>query len=134
MLKILIVDDEPEMQELFRLMLVQLETELYYAQNGEEAVEIATVVQPDIILMDLMMPVLGGLEACRQLKSNPATASTPIIIVSAMNQHQEVDAAKEAGAFSYLSKPFRSNNLIQTIEKATLFKDNPSNPEIAQRI
>jgi CheY-like chemotaxis protein len=83
--------------------------------NGEASIELAESLRPDVILMDLMMPVLDGFEAITRLRSNPATASIPIIAVTALGRPTDRQRALDIGATDYLSKPFDLDTLTETI-------------------
>ena len=81
--------------------------------NGEAAVEAAASQPPDLIILDIMMPGMDGLEACRQIRAAPATAATPILIFSALSE--EADAARAAGANALLAKPFNLPGLASAV-------------------
>ena len=114
--RILLVDDDPV---ILRLLKVNFEMEGYAvlsAANGAEAVDVATSERPDIILLDVMMPGMNGLEAAEKLRSQAATVSIPIVFVSAKAQTPDVRAGLDAGAVDYLTKPFDPVELVQKVE------------------
>ena len=119
MKKILIVDDQIEVRELVQVTLEIGDYQILSAENGQRAVEIAQSEHPDIILMDIMMPgsEVDGLEACRQLKSDPATRDITIVMLSAKGQESDIDAGKKAGADDYFTKPFSPIALIEKVEE-----------------
>jgi two-component system phosphate regulon response regulator PhoB len=119
MKKILIVDDQIEVRELVQVTLEIGDYQILSAENGQEAVRIAQTEHPDIILMDIMMPgsEVDGLEACRQLKSNPATRDITIVMLSAKGQESDIDIGKAAGADDYFTKPFSPIALIEMVEE-----------------
>jgi two-component system phosphate regulon response regulator PhoB len=119
MKKILIVDDQIEVRELVQVTLEIGDYQILSAENGQEAVRIAQTEHPDIILMDIMMPgsEVDGLEACRQLKSNPATRDITIVMLSAKGQESDIDIGKAAGADDYFTKPFSPIALIEKVEE-----------------
>ncbi|MBI4665490.1 MAG: response regulator [Nitrospinae bacterium] len=104
--KILIVDDSLGARMAIHKELFHTWSNLIMAENGEKALEIARREKPDIITMDVEMPVMGGLEACRLLKDYPETAETPVIFVTASDSHDLRLRGFEAGAVEYFSKPF----------------------------
>jgi CheY-like chemotaxis protein len=112
----LIVDDEPDIRALVCFCLKNSgDFEVLEAQSGEEAIAMSTKHRPALIVMDVRMPGIGGIEACRHLKANPATGSIPVIFLSAW--HGEEQAALEAGGVIFLTKPFNPDELIATVRK-----------------
>ncbi len=114
--KILVADDEPAVRELVRRILNKNYTVLE-AQNGEVAVSIARSQNPDIILMDMMMPVMDGLTACNAIKSDHTTRAIPAIMVTAIGFELNIKLCKQMGASDYLIKPFTSKDLLDKIEQ-----------------
>ena len=108
---VLVVDDEPTNRVLCRSCLVRAGYVVREAENGKEALADVAQVPPDVILMDVMMPEMDGLECTRQLKANPDTRDIPVVIVSALTSSQDVRAGLEAGADEYLTKPVRTTEL-----------------------
>jgi CheY-like chemotaxis protein len=118
MKKILIVDDQVEVRELVQVTLEIGDYQILLAENGQQAVDIARVEHPDIILLDIMMPGsdVDGLEACRLLKADPATADITIVMLSAKGQEVDIETGKVAGADDYFTKPFSPIALIEKVE------------------
>ncbi len=118
MSKVLIVDDQPEIRELVRVTLELGSYCIFSAENGKQALDIAQVEHPDIILLDVKMPGsnITGLEVCRRLKSDPTTAHAYIIIISASGQQYDLATARAVGADDYLIKPFSPIALFEKIE------------------
>jgi len=116
--RILIAEDERDIRELvvFTLELLGGHTVLQ-ASDGEEAVGMALSDHPDLILLDMRMPRLGGLEACRTLKSMPEVQDIPVVILSAHGLDDEVQAGLDAGAIAYLVKPFDTSQLVADVEQ-----------------
>jgi len=112
--KILIVDDEPNVRRLLRILLKKKFT-VVEAEDGGQAVEIAGVEKPDLILMDIMMPKMDGYTSCYALKSEPATKSIPIIMLTAIDLRLNLQLSKEIGADGYITKPFNSQDLLDNI-------------------
>jgi CheY-like chemotaxis protein len=114
---LLVVDDEVTNLELI-LMLVdelQIPVRCVTARNGAEAIAVAREVTPELVLMDLMMPVLDGWEATRRLKADPATAGIPIVAVTAQAMVGDRERALAAGCDDYLTKPFALAELIEKL-------------------
>ncbi|WP_374359791.1 diguanylate cyclase [Pseudoduganella danionis] len=104
---ILIVDDAPENLSALRSMMVQQGYQTFVANNGERALKVARRVHPDLILLDVLMPGMDGLETCRQLKSHASTQRIPVIFMSAKTATEDVVAGFDIGAVDYISKPLR---------------------------
>jgi len=104
--KLLVVDDEEDILELLRYNLEREGYSVVTAQSGEEAVELAGIVSPDLILLDLMLPGINGLDVCRILSRGENTALIPIIILTARAEEADIVAGLELGADDYISKPF----------------------------
>jgi DNA-binding response OmpR family regulator len=121
MAKILIAEDERDIRDLVAFTLRFAGYEVFSAANGEEAVELAPKVNPDLILMDVRMPRMTGYEACRLIKSNAELMDIPIVFLSAKGQESEIQQGLEAGAEDYLLKPFAPDQLTTRV-KAILAK------------
>jgi len=121
--KILVVDDELDILELIRHTLAKEGFEVHVAANGAQAIDQTAEVNPEIILMDVMMPVMDGMEACRQLKENPETKNIPVVFLTARSEEFAELAGFEAGADDYISKPIRPRVLLSRI-KAILRRRN----------
>ena len=115
MTRILAVDDEPHILKLVSFSLSAKGFDVLEASDGLSAVEIAEREQPDLILLDVMMPVLDGYEACRRLKANPATEHIPVVMLSAKSQKAEQEVGLEAGAMDYICKPFTPKDLVEQV-------------------
>jgi two-component system cell cycle response regulator len=104
---ILIVDDAPANLDVVRTMMSQQGYQTFVATSGERALSLARRVRPDLILLDVAMPGMDGLETCRQLKLHPGTQSIPVIFMSALNETDDVVAGFDRGAVDYIGKPLR---------------------------
>lgn len=104
---ILIVDDAPANLGMLRKMMTQQGYQTFVANSGERALSIARRVHPDLILLDVVMPGMDGLETCRQLKQHPGTQRIPVIFMSARAETDDVVAGFDIGAVDYISKPLR---------------------------
>jgi twitching motility two-component system response regulator PilH len=112
---ILVVDDSPTETRIFMDALTKAGFRVETAKNGEEGVRFARRHGPDLILMDVVMPVLNGFQATRQLRGDPATAAIPIIIVSSKDQPTDRTWGLRQGAVDYLVKPVDVADLIDKI-------------------
>jgi len=112
---ILVVDDEPQLRRVMRTTLTDLGYTVIDAKTGEDALELLRHDQPDLILLDLNMPGIGGLETCRAIRE---TSEVPIIILSVRNTEREKVQALDAGADDYVSKPFGIQELLARIRAA----------------
>jgi two-component system alkaline phosphatase synthesis response regulator PhoP len=121
--KILVVDDELDILEIIRHALNKEGFEVHIAANGFQAIEQTRKIKPDLILMDVMMPVMDGMEACRQLKEDPDTKNIPIVFLTARSEEFAELAGFEAGADDYISKPIRPRVLMSRL-KAILRRRN----------
>ena len=113
--KILIVEDEEDVVELVRYNLSKEGFKCDIACNGREALEKAQATSPALILLDLMLPEIDGLEVCKRLKSNPQTESIPIVMVTAKSDEADIVTGLELGADDYITKPFSPKVLVARI-------------------
>lgn len=115
--RILCIEDEQEMIDLIRLILSRRGYEVRGANGGQEALAIISTYQPDLILLDLMMPEMDGWEVYQQLRSNEATRDIPVIVVTAKAQSiDKVLGLHIAKVDDYLAKPFSPQDLIHSVE------------------
>jgi CheY-like chemotaxis protein len=114
--KVLIVDDEPNVRRLSRTILSK-NFDVVEAEDGKQAIEIANIQQPDVILMDMMMPRMDGLTACHVIKNDPATKSIPIIMVTAIGFELNIKLSQQMGATGYVTKPFAPKDLFDKIQQ-----------------
>lgn len=113
--KILAVDDVPNNLQILRQILRD-SYQLIFAANGEKALEAAAKHHPDLILLDVMMPNMGGYEVCQKLKENPATRDIPVIFVTAMSEMEDEAQGFDAGAVDYILKPVSGPILLRRIQ------------------
>ena len=118
--KILVVDDEPEILRLVESQLRENQYETLSACNGKMGLEIAGREHPDLIILDVMMPVMGGLETLRTLKRTSETSSIPVIMLSGKIETSYIMDAQSFGASDYLPKPFQPENLVKSIKRHIL--------------
>ena len=125
-MKILIVEDNPDMRELLALR-VQLTGYIpILASHGKEGVEKASAERPDLILMDMMMPVMDGWEAARKLRTSCETKDIPILATTAVFRSDDLKACLDAGCNGYLVKPFNGVDLQRKIREMLNAKELPS--------
>lgn len=114
---ILAVDDEVELAALVRYHLVRAGHRVTLAANGWEAIESVRRDPPDLILLDLMLPDLDGFGVCEILRQEPATATIPVIIISAWASPDTRNLGLELGALDYLTKPFSPHELVERVNR-----------------
>jgi two-component system phosphate regulon response regulator PhoB len=119
MIKILVADDQADLRRLIRwaLELLSKPYELIEASNGAKALELACSQRPNLMLLDVMMPGMDGMEVCRMLKKDPELTGIKILLVSARGQKQDVQAGLDAGADAYMVKPFSPQRLLDAVEQ-----------------
>jgi two-component system alkaline phosphatase synthesis response regulator PhoP len=114
---ILVVDDEEDIVELVKLNLAREGYKVLTCGTGEQAMEIASSKLPDLMILDLMLPGIDGLEVCRRLKSHPKTEQIPIIILSAKGEEADIVTGLELGADDYITKPFNGKVLVARVRR-----------------
>lgn len=117
MLTILVADDEPHVIELVRVTLEDNRVRVFEAEDGERALAIAEALEPDLVLLDVHLPDLSGLEVCRLLRKHPQLASTKIVMLTAAAQQDDIARGFSAGATDYLTKPFSPVRLLSLVER-----------------
>jgi DNA-binding response OmpR family regulator len=110
--RILITEDNPQGAELLEAFLAETTLETKVAANGEEALRLVTDWKPDVVLLDIMMPRLSGFEVCRSIRANPATRNIGVIMVTALDQHADIDRAVDVGTDDFLTKPIHKAELL----------------------
>ena len=120
--KVLIVDDEPENARVLEAMVTPLSVEIYTASSGSQALEMAAKVSPDVMLLDIMMPGMDGIEVCRRLKKDRSTRNIPVVFVTALTDVQNHAAAVEAGGIGFVTKPVQHIVLEASIKSAVRMK------------
>lgn len=118
MLHVLIIDDSPTEVHVFKSILEKHNIQVSVATNGEEGIVMATEVNPDLILMDVVMPGKNGFQATRDLRRNPQTSSIPVIIITTKDQETDKIWGMRQGASDYIVKPANEQDLIDRIHKA----------------
>ena len=117
MKKVLVADDKPSSRELIRTVLEHGGYEVLEAADGAEAVELALAAEPDLVLLDLSMPVLDGFAAVNQLRADARFAATPVVALTASAMDGDCERALAAGFSGYLSKPLRLADLRGEVKR-----------------
>ncbi len=115
MARILIAEDERDIRDLIQFTLMFAGHEVTAAANGEEALHLAPGLNPDLIMMDVRMPKMTGLEACREMRKIDSLKETPVIFLTARGQDEDRQTGIEVGATDYMLKPFAPEELTQRI-------------------
>jgi two-component system alkaline phosphatase synthesis response regulator PhoP len=113
---IVAIEDEPDLLEVVRYNLTREGYSVRGSENGEDGLELIRRSSPDLVLLDLMLPGIDGLEICRRVKFDPAMSGIPIIIVSAKGEESDVVSGLELGADDYVTKPFSPRELIARVK------------------
>ena len=114
--RILVVDDEPEIHAVLGKLLQNEGYEVVSTYNAQEASESIAEVRPDLVILDIMMPKVSGIELCNRLKSDPATKDIMVLMVSARDAQADRIAGLTHGADDYVSKPFHLRSLVRKID------------------
>ena len=113
---ILIVEDETDIAESLKARLMLDSFNVVLAANGQDGVAVARKMKPDLIIMDVMMPIVNGLDACAALKSDDDTKQIPILMLTALPHMKDVENAFHVGADDFLNKPYSNERLLKKIE------------------
>lgn len=128
-IKILVVEDEAPIQELLQFNLERKKYRVKVVDSGEEAMAVAVQFQPDLILLDIMLPGADGLEVCKRLKADAKTEQIPIIMLTALCEEADIVTGLELGADDYITKPFSPRVLLARV-KAALRRISASKPTV----
>jgi diguanylate cyclase (GGDEF)-like protein/PAS domain S-box-containing protein len=132
---ILIVDDAPAQLGLMRSMMLQQGYQTFIANSGERALAIAQRAQPDLVLLDIVLPGMDGMEVCRRLKAHPATCNIPVIFMSSRSDTEDIVAAFDIGASDYVLKPLRLAEVCARVRAQLRFRRTSlSQQEQAERL
>ncbi len=127
--KILVADDIKQNVKLLRVILTASEFDVIEAYDGEEALEKAKAENPDLILLDIMMPKLTGYEVCQKLRANGTTKSIPIVMITALHEMDDRIKGIEAGADDFISKPFNKTELLARVKSLLRMRRIPAKEE-----
>lgn len=128
--RILIVEDEHDLAELLRFNLKREGYEVHWAQTGEQAVQMCRQHLPDLVLLDLMLPKMDGLDVCKRLKNNAETAAISIIMVTAKGEEADIVTGLELGADDYIAKPFSPRVLMARVRAVMRRRESENQPEV----
>ncbi|MDP9406895.1 MAG: response regulator [Actinomycetota bacterium] len=112
---LLIAEDDPDIRELISFRLSAAGHAVTAVEDGPSALDAAADALPDLVLLDVMMPGLSGIDVCRALRAQPETADLPVILLTARSQEADVQAGFRAGADDYMTKPFSPRELVSRI-------------------
>lgn len=121
--KILIADDNQANRELLEAYLAAVDCDTEIAVDGQDTLDKVRSFQPDLILLDIMMPKLSGFEVCQKLKANPATRKVMVLMVTALNELGDIERAVAAGTDDFLSKPVNKVELLKRVANMLRLKD-----------
>jgi two-component system alkaline phosphatase synthesis response regulator PhoP len=127
-IRILLVDDEPDVLDFLSYNLKKEGYEVFTASDGKSAIQIAKKVLPNLIILDVMMPEMDGIEACKELRSSPETKNALIVFLTARTEDYSQIAGLDAGADDYISKPLKPRVLISRIHALLRRRVNPDGP------
>lgn len=125
--KILVVDDEKNVRRLVQINLERAGYEVITANDGMECLQKTAEFNPDLIVLDVMMPILNGYESLKRLQANPATKHIPVIMLTAKSQDADVLKGWQSGCSTYLCKPFNPMELLAFVKR--IFEYNPEEDE-----
>lgn len=115
--KILVVEDDVSLLKLESILLTTRGYQVFSKDNGKDALECVEKEMPDLVLLDVMLPGVDGLEVCRQIKSNPLTSHILVVLLTAKKAREDVAMGKEVKADGYITKPFQTAMVIKTIQE-----------------
>ena len=121
--RVLIADDNEANVELLEAYLADMDVEVAVDVDGQDTLDKAASFHPDLILLDVMMPKLSGFEVCEKLKRDPATKQIMILMVTALNEHGDMERAVDAGTDDFLSKPVDKMSLVKRVENMLKFRN-----------
>ena len=131
--KVIVIEDEPDIQEIIVHNLLRDGYQVEATPNGERGLELVRRLEPDLVLLDLMLPGLDGVEVCRRMKTDPRTRAVSIIMVTARGEESDVVLGLGLGADDYVSKPFSPRELMERV-KAVLRRGPLQDHQSRERI
>lgn len=131
--KILVVDDEAHVLKIVKARLEANDYEVLTAYDGLSGIDKAVKFKPDLILLDLMMPVMDGYEACQRLKTDPNTKDIPVIVFSATSQPSVIERVNQIGATDFIEKPFDGDVLTYEIDMIVNRRKGAEKTDIGNR-
>ena len=121
--RILIADDNAPNRELLEALLVKIDCETEFAVDGQDTINKVASFEPDLILLDVMMPKLNGFEVCRKIKNDPSTSHIMILMVTALSELGDIERAVDSGTDDFLSKPVNSLELQKRVSNMLKLKE-----------
>src|SRR5687767_15158032 len=121
--RILIADDHAANRELLEAYLASVACEIELSVDGQDTLDKVATFEPDLILLDVMMPKLSGFEVCRKIKDDPRTAKIMVLMVTALNELGDIERAVKSGTDDFLSKPVNKFELLKRVENMLKLKD-----------
>ncbi|OGD53274.1 hypothetical protein A3J78_00940 [Candidatus Beckwithbacteria bacterium RBG_13_35_6] len=116
--KVLIIEDDPLINKIYKTRLSKDGHQVELADNGKDGLVLALKIKPDVVLLDIMLPQVSGLDVLKELKKTPSTAKIPVIVYSNLSKEEEINKAKKLGASEYIIKANMSpHQLVAKIEK-----------------
>ena len=134
MTKILIVEDDPDISELVQFILTNNHYEVSVVSSGEVGFSVAQKILPELILLDVMLPGMDGRDVLKRLRATPATASIPVIMLTAKSEESDIIVGLELGADDYVSKPFSVGELLARIKTVLRRRSGELPPILANRL
>lgn len=116
--KVLVVDDDEEVISFVEMTLKEAGYEVYVARNGQQGLDLARSARPDLLLLDLAMPVMHGYEVCQAIRSDPSFNDMKIVVTSGKSYPVDIKNAKDAGADHYMVKPYGLDQLLDMVSRA----------------
>ena len=114
--KIIVADDDLDVCELLEMKLRQSNYQVHTALDGLQALEMIRSIRPNLVILDIMMPLMSGMDVLRQMRSEPAIADIPVILMTAKRQEKDVDSGFALGVVDYIIKPFNLRDLVVQVE------------------
>ncbi|HKR98040.1 MAG TPA: response regulator [Candidatus Dormibacteraeota bacterium] len=124
--RILVVDDDPRLLHIVQMYLSIEEFEVITAPNGEEGLRQVEANRPDLVILDIMMPGLDGIEVCKRIRTNADTATIPVLMFSALSGDEDVERARHAGANHLITKPFNLVGLGSVVKSFFPYDSHPA--------
>ena len=115
--KVLIVEDEESLLKLESILLTSKGYDVRGVSNGQEALDAIAEEKPDLVLLDIMLPEIDGFEVCQRVKDDPETRDIPVIMLTAKKSREDMARGEKVGADWYITKPFKSVMVIETIQR-----------------
>jgi DNA-binding response OmpR family regulator len=114
--KIVVIEDEPDILDVLQYQLARERFNVKGVRDGEQGLQVVRAEEPDVVVLDIMLPGMDGIEVCRRLKSDPATQSIPVVMITARGEDSDIVVGLGVGADDYLAKPFSPKVLIARIK------------------